>query len=84
VPIVYDNGSDLVIAAAPADLPAEAIRPTLEQVARNVRANGRTSDNGIIHVRLRRVEPATAGAGRPVVLGEAQVELATAIVTLNP
>ena len=33
VPVVYDNGSDLVIAAAPADLPAEAIQPTLEEVA---------------------------------------------------
>jgi hypothetical protein len=35
-------------------------------------------------VRLRRVEPATAGAGRPVVLGEARVELATGKVSLNP
>jgi hypothetical protein len=34
-------------------------------------------------VRLRRVEPATAGVGRPVVLGEAQVELATGTVTLK-
>jgi hypothetical protein len=84
VPIVYDNGSDLVIAAAPADLPEEAIRPTLEEVARNVRGSGRTSDDGNIHVRLRRVEPATAGAGRPVVLGEAQLELATGKVNLNP
>jgi hypothetical protein len=84
VPVVYDNGSDLVIAAAPADLPAEAIQPTLEEVARNVRGSGRTSDDGFLHVRLRRVEPATAGAGRPVVLGEARVELATGKVSLNP
>lgn len=84
VPIVYDNGSDLVIAAAPADLLAEAILPTLEEVARNVRGSGRTSEDGFLHVRLRRVEPATAGAGRPVVLGEARVELATGRVNLNP
>jgi hypothetical protein len=84
VPVVYDNGSDLVIAAAPADLPAEAIQPTLEQVARNVHGSGRTSEDGFLHVRLRRVEPATAGAGRPVVLGEALVELATGTVNLNP
>ena len=84
VPVVYDNGSDLVIAAAPADLPAEAIQPTLEEVARNVHGSGRTSEDGFLHVRLRRVEPATVGAGRPVVLGEARVELATGRVNLNP
>jgi hypothetical protein len=84
VPVVYDNGSDLVIAAAPADLPAEAIQPTLEEVARNVHGSGRTSEDGFLHVRLRRVEPASAGAGRPVVLGEAWVELATGKVNLNP
>ena len=39
---------------------------------------------GFVHVRLRRVEPATDGAGRPVVLGEAQIELATGTVNLNP
>jgi hypothetical protein len=83
VPVVYDNGTDLVIAAAPADLPAEAIRPTLEEVARNVHGTSRTSEDGFVHVRLRRVEPALEGAGQPVVLGEALVELATGSVTLR-
>ena len=83
VPVVYDNGTDLVIAAAPADLPAEAIRPTLEEVARNVHGTSRTSEDGFVHVRLRRVEPAPEGAGQPVVLGEALVELATGSVTLR-
>ena len=84
VPVVFDNGSDLVIAAAAADLAAEAIQPTLEELARNVHGSGRTSEDGFVHVRLRRVEPATAGAGKPVVLGEAQIELATGTVILNP
>jgi hypothetical protein len=83
VPVVYDNGTDLVIAAAPADLAAEAILPTLEEVARNVRGNSRTSEDGFVHVRLRRVEPAPEGAGQPVVLGEALVELATGSLTLR-
>ena len=52
VPVVYDNGSDLVIAAAPDDLGAEAIRPTLEEVTRNVHVSGRTSEDGSVHVRL--------------------------------
>ena len=83
VPIVYDNGSDLVIAAAPADLAAEAVRPTLEEVARNVHGSGRTSADGLVHVRLRRLEPAADGASRPVVLGEARLQLSTGVVSLD-
>ncbi|MEA5411570.1 DUF2518 family protein, partial [Synechococcus sp. BA-120 BA3] len=30
VPVVFDNGTDLVIAAAPASLEADAVAPTLE------------------------------------------------------
>lgn len=84
VPVVYDNGTDLVIAAAPADLAEEAIRPTLEEVARNVHGSGRTSNDGSIHVRLRRLDAADAGASRPVVLGEASIELATGAISLTP
>lgn len=77
VPIVYDNGGDLVVAAAPPDLAAEAVAPTLEQLARNVRGRGRTSPDGQVRVRLRRLEPAGDGASRPVVLGELRLDLAT-------
>lgn len=84
VPVVYDNGTDLVVAAAPQDLAPEAIRPTLEELTRNVHGSGRTSDDGRVHVRLRRLEPAGDGASRPVVLGEGLLELATGAVTLQP
>ena len=77
VPIVYDNGGDLVVAAAPADLAPEAVAPTLEQVARNVRGRGRTSPDGQVRVRLRRLQEAPGGAARPVVLGEVSVDLAS-------
>jgi hypothetical protein len=80
VPVVYDNGADLVIAAAPADLAPEAIGPTVEQLARNLQGRGRSTADGLVHVRLRRIEPAPGGAGRPVVLGEARVNLATGAV----
>jgi len=79
-PVVFDNGTDLVIAAAPADLQEAAYGPSVEQVARNLRGSGRTSADGLVHVRLRRIEPAPGGAGRPVVLGEARVNLATGAV----
>jgi hypothetical protein len=71
VPVVFDNGDDLVVAAAPADLPAAAVAPTIEQVARNLRGGGRSGRDGQVRVRLRRIEPAREGASRPVVLAEA-------------
>jgi hypothetical protein len=81
VPVVFDNGADLVVAAAPADLPAAAVAPTLEQVARNLRGSGRSTVDGVVHVRLRRLEPAGAGLSRPVVLGEVARNLQDGSVT---
>jgi hypothetical protein len=84
VPVVFDNGSDLVIAAAPADLPEEAYRPTVEQVARNLRGSGRKGDNGEVHVRLRRVEAVAPGVDQPVILAEASRSLRAGTVTVLP
>ena len=84
VPVVFDNGNDLVIAAAPADLPAAAFRPTVEQVAQNLRGSGRKGDQGVVHVRLRRVEPAGAGTDRPVILAAADRQLGSGAVTVLP
>ena len=83
VPVVFDNGSDLVIAAAPADLPQSAVAPTVQQVAQNIRTTGRSSDDGLVHVRLRRVEAQASGGSKPVVLSEATRSLATGTVTMN-
>jgi len=77
VPVVYDNGADLVIAAAPVNLPAAAIAPTVEQVARNIRGSGRTSPDGWVTVRLRRVESLDPGLEQPVVLGEVRRSLSS-------
>jgi len=84
VPVVYDNGSDLVVAAAPADLPAEAAGPSVQQVAENLRGSGRSSADGLVHVRLRRVEPLGPGLSRPVVLAEATRALSSGAVQLQP
>jgi len=83
VPVVFDNGSDLVIAAAPADLPRAAFAPTVQQLAQNIRSNGRSSGDGLVHVRLRRVEAQQNGGSKPVVLSEATRSLATGAVTVN-
>jgi hypothetical protein len=84
VPVVYDNGSDLVVAAAPPDLDPAAVAPTVEQVARNLRGSGRTTSDAIVRVRLRRVDPQAPGLSRPVVLAEAQRNLITGDVTVEP
>lgn len=82
-PVVYDGGADLVIAAAPAGLAQEAYGPTALQVASNLRGGGRTSPDGLVRVRLRRIEPAGEGAGRPVVLAEAVRDLRTGEARLS-
>ncbi|MFM7313191.1 MAG: DUF2518 family protein [Cyanobium sp.] len=84
VPVVFDNGSDLVIAAAPGDLPETAFAPTVEQLALNLRASGRRGDGGVVHVRLRRVEPQGPGVDRPVILAAADRDLASGTVTVLP
>jgi len=75
VPVVFDNGGDLVIAAAPADLAEAAVAPTLEQVASNLRGSGRATRDGLVTVRLRRIEAAGDGTDRPRVLAEVRRNL---------
>lgn len=82
-PVVFDSGGDLVIAQARADLPESSWAPTAVQVASNLRGGGRTSPDGRVRVRLRRVEPAGPDSGRPVVLAEAVRDLVTGEVSLS-
>ena len=67
-PVVFDNGTDLVVAQAPADLEAATVSATLEQLAGNLRSAGRGS--GTVTVRLRAFETPNEGISRPVILGE--------------
>ena len=69
VPVVFDNGSDLVVAAAPAQMDPEAYAPSVQQVALNLRGSGRGTQG--VEVRLRRVEPKGEGSDVPVVLATA-------------
>ncbi|MFN9622817.1 MAG: DUF2518 family protein [Cyanobacteriota bacterium] len=80
VPVVFDNGSDLVVAAAPPDLSPEAEVASAEQVARNLRSTGRSPADGVVRVRLRRLEAAGEGVSRPVVVAEARLDLRTGTV----
>ncbi|MEY3767835.1 MAG: hypothetical protein RLZZ11_905 [Cyanobacteriota bacterium] len=81
VPVVFDNGSDLVVAAAPADLIPAAYGPSVEQVALNLRGSGRGTQ--VVEVRLRRVEATGTGTDTPVVLATAIRNLADGSVSLK-
>ena len=67
-PVVFDNGTDLVVAQAPADLEPATVSATLEQLTGNLRCAGRGS--GTVKVRLRAFETPGEGISRPVILGE--------------
>lgn len=67
VPIVFDNGTNLVVAQASSDFAEGAIAPTLEQIAANLRPGGRNRE---VRVRLRQLQAVSEGTSKPVVLGE--------------
>jgi hypothetical protein len=75
-PIVFDNGSDLVVAQIPIDIDPSTITPTLEQIAGNLRGSGRGSRTVV--VRLRGIESVEEGLGRPLILGETIRDFQTA------
>ena len=70
VPIVYDNGFDLVIAKAEDDFPEEAIKPTLQQLSDNLRKGSRSGAN--VKIKLRKLETISDEISKPVVIGETE------------
>ena len=76
VPVVFDNGRGLVVAAPREPLPVAAIAPTLQQLAVNQSRRPQSAADGQITVRLRQVEPTGEdGVSRPRLLGEARLPL---------
>ena len=70
LPIVYDNGFDLVIAKAEDEFPEESIKPTLEQLSENLRKGSRSGAN--VKIKIRKLEKISDGVSKPVIIGEAQ------------
>jgi len=68
VPIVYDNGFDLVIAKAEDDFPEEAIEPTLQQLSDNLRKGSRSGAN--VKIKIRKLEKISDEISKPVIIGE--------------
>ena len=70
LPIVYDNGFDLIIAKADDNFPEESIEPTLEQLSENLRKGSRSGAN--VKIKIRKLEKISDGVSKPVVIGEVQ------------
>jgi len=68
VPIVYDNGFDLIIAKAEDDFPGEAIEPTLQQLSDNLRKGSRSGAN--VKIKIRKLEKISNEISKPVIIGE--------------
>ena len=70
VPIVYDNGFDLIIAKANDDFLEESIEPTLEQLSENFLKGSRSGAN--VKIKIRKLQKISDDVSKPVVLGEVQ------------
>ena len=70
LPIVYDNGFDLVIAKAEDDFPEDSIEPTLKQLSENLRKGSRSGAN--VKIKIRKLKKVSDGVSKPVVIGEVQ------------
>ncbi len=68
VPIVYDNGFDLIIAKAEDDFPGEAIEPTLQQLSDNLRKGSRSGAN--VKIKIRKLEKISNEISKPIIIGE--------------
>jgi len=68
VPIVYDNGFDLIIAKAENDFPEESIEPTLKQLLGNLSKGSRSGAN--VKIKMRKLEKISDSISKPVVIGE--------------
>ena len=68
VPIVYDNGFDLIIAKAEEDFPDEAIEPTLKELSENLRKGSRSGAN--VKIKIRRLEKFSNDVSKPIIIGK--------------
>tara|TARA_Y100001970_G_C14199157_1_gene840041 strand:- start:142 stop:585 length:444 start_codon:yes stop_codon:yes gene_type:complete len=68
VPIVYDNGFDLIIAKVDDNFPEEAIGPTLKQLSKNLRKGSRSGAN--VKIKIRKLEKISNQVSKPIIIGE--------------
>tara|TARA_B100000927_G_scaffold220012_1_gene180020 strand:- start:995 stop:1453 length:459 start_codon:yes stop_codon:yes gene_type:complete len=67
-PIVYDNGTNLIIAKANKDFDQISVKPTLEQLSLNLKRGSRSGQT--VKIKLRSIEKISEDFSKPIVLGE--------------
>ena len=70
VPIVYDNGSNLVIAKANDEFQQTSVEPTLEQISLNLKRGSRSGQK--VKIKIRGIEKITEEISKPIILGEVE------------
>ena len=69
-PIVYDNGTNLIIAKASKDFQDISIKPTLEQISLNLKRGSRSGQT--VKIRIRSLEKISEDVSKPIILGEVE------------
>ena len=70
LPTVYDNGFDLIITKADEYFPEEAIKPTLNQLSKNLKKGSRSGSK--VKIKIRKIERISNGVSKPVIIGETE------------
>ena len=70
LPIVYDNGFDLIVAKADEGFPEDSIEPTLQQLSQNLKKGSRSGAN--VRIKIRKLEKISKGVSKPVIIGETE------------
>ena len=70
VPIVYDNGSNLIVAKANNEFQEISVKPTLEQLLINLKKGSRSGQK--VTIRIRRLEKTSEDVSKPIILGEVE------------
>ena len=68
VPIVYDNGFNLIVTKADNEFPEEAIEPTLKQLSENLKKGSRSGST--VNIKIRKIEKISNNVSKPVIIGE--------------
>ena len=69
-PIVYDNGTNLIIARANKDFQQISVKPTLEQISLNLKRGSRSGQT--VKIRIRSLEKVAEDISKPIILGEVE------------
>ena len=70
VPIVYDNGFDLIVTKADGKFPEEAVGPTLKQLSENLKRGSRSGSK--VKIKIRKLQKVSKDVSKPVIIGETE------------